>query len=116
MSFSGILDDGADWISENGVPTNLYIGWGSTTSTLTRASTDLTHEETEDRVTCTVSTATDCTWTISGTMTADSAKTITEFGVYTALTGGTLLAAATLSQEMDLSDTYTFNVTIPFIN
>lgn len=69
-----------------------YIGWGTGAGTFTRASTGLFTEASEDRVegTTAVTTTTheDDTFQISGQMTADGSKSITNAGVLDAAEGG----------------------------
>jgi len=75
-------------------PTTHYIEWASGTGAHSKASTALFGAVSEARVSATKSqpVADKNRWV--GTLTADSAKTITNAGVFTASAGGTLLLAS----------------------
>jgi len=75
-------------------PTTHYIEWASGSGAHSKASTALFGAVSEARVSATKSqpVADKNRWV--GTLTADSAKTITNAGVFTASAGGTLLLAS----------------------
>lgn len=86
---------GAGWIVDRVTDTvalgTNYIGWGTGAGTSAIGDTTLFTEASEGRVSATVSqpSANIIQWL--GTITADGAKTITNAGVFTASTGGTLI-------------------------
>lgn len=71
--------------------TNAKIGWGTGSGTASKSDTALFNESTEARASTTVSqpAADKLQWV--GTLTADSAKTITNAGLFDAATGGNLI-------------------------
>lgn len=73
------------------VPANWYIGWGTGAGTASKASTTLSTEASEARVVATKSQPTSDTNRFVGTLTAAGTKTITNAGVLSALTVGSLL-------------------------
>ena len=75
-------------------PQTQYIGWGTGTGTHSKTSTALFTESTEARVAATRSQPAADKIRYIGTLTADSAKTITNAGVLSASTGGTLILAS----------------------
>lgn len=73
----------------------LYLAWGSGTGTAASADESLFDEESEDRAVMvseivSVSTAND-SYKVTGAIVADGSKTITNWGVFDAPTGGNLL-------------------------
>ncbi len=76
-----------------GVPATWYGHWGTGAGTHDKASTDVFTPGSESRASCTMSQpAADKTrWVF--TLTADAGKTITNGGVFSASTGGTLIVA-----------------------
>lgn len=73
------------------VPATWYIGWGTGAGTAAKADTALFAEASEARVPATMSQPTADANRFTGTITADGSKTITNAGVFTASTAGTLL-------------------------
>lgn len=71
-----------------------YIAWGTGTTTAAASDTALTTESAEARVNGTSSqvttTTTNDTYRVTGTLTATGARAITEVGLLTAASGGTL--------------------------
>jgi len=86
---------GEEWIvdklDEIVQTTGDYIGWGTGAGTASKSDTTLFTEASETRVTATRTQplADKLQWV--GTLTADAAKTITNAGNFTAVTGGTLI-------------------------
>jgi hypothetical protein len=73
-----------------GAPANWYIAWGTGAGTAVKGSTTLFTEAAEARVTATESQPTSDTNRFVGTITAAAGKTITNAGVLSASTSGTL--------------------------
>lgn len=93
-----------------------YVAWGSGEGTAAKGNVILFNEESESRVTGTVTvegTGASAKCKVVATLTADSAKTISEVGVFTASTNGTLVIHETFDeQELAEGDTLTFSLTI----
>lgn len=68
-----------------------YIGWGTGAGTAAKGDTTLFTEATETRIAATVTQPTADKNQFVATLTADAGKTITNAGVLSAITGGTLL-------------------------
>jgi hypothetical protein len=71
-----------------------YIGWGTGAGTAAKADTTLFAEATEARVLGTRSQPAADTYRVVGQITADGSKTITNAGLFTAATVGTLVIHA----------------------
>ena len=73
----------------------LYLAWGSGAGVASAGSTDISTEETEDRTLMTSSVVTvvqtNDGYQLVGSIVADGNKTITNWGVFTASSGGILL-------------------------
>jgi hypothetical protein len=118
MTFSGVTNAGADWISKNGIPGEVYINWGGGLEP-DLTSTELDGEFSEGRVSATIDTSVPATWTIDAvqTSTTSEPKTITNMGVFSEPTGGVLIFAAGIEDQIvDFSDWFEFNVAIPFLS
>jgi hypothetical protein len=70
---------------------NSYVAWGTGTGTAVKGSTTLFTEASEARVLCAISQPSADINRWIGTITADGTKTITNAGLFTASTGGTLV-------------------------
>lgn len=93
-------------------PANWYIGWGTGAGTAAKGDTTLFTEAAEARVTATESQPAADQNRFVGTITATGAKTITNAGVLSASTGGTLLlhsdfAGVTLAINDSIQFTFT---------
>lgn len=84
----GLLTDILD--GTTAVPANWYIGWGSGAGTAAKGDTVLSTEEAEARVAATASQPTASTNKLLAQLTAAGTKTITNAGVFSASTVGTL--------------------------
>lgn len=73
------------------VPTNWYVGWGTGAGTAVKGSTVLFTEASESRVATTDTQPSADINRFVGTITADGGKTITNAGIFSASTSGTLL-------------------------
>ena len=73
------------------VPTNWYVAWGTGAGTAAKGDTTLSTEASESRVAATMSQPSVDINRFVATITADGAKTITNAGVLSASTSGTLL-------------------------
>ena len=85
---------GEEWIVDmldGGTVGTQYIGWGTGAGTAGKSDTTLFTEASEARVSATRSQPVADKIRYVGTLTADGAKTITNGGVLTALTGGILV-------------------------
>ena len=112
LSTEIVTNGGDDWMLQNAIASaTLYIGWG-TGAGPTKSSTGLTTPASEARVQATV-THTTGQVVISGSITSASSQTITELGIFTASTGGTMIAGGTLSQTVAVGGGITFTLTIP---
>ncbi len=90
-----------------------YIGAGTGTGTFTKASNELFGEVSEARVAATKSQPTPDKNQWEGIQTYTSSKTITNAGVFSAPTGGTLIVAADgLSLAMNSGDSIIFIFTL----
>ena len=74
-----------------GVPANWYVGWGTGAGTAAKGDTTLFTESAEARVAATKSQPTTDTNRFVATITASAGRTITNAGVLSASSGGTLL-------------------------
>lgn len=74
-----------------GVPANWFVAWGTGAGTAVKGSTTLFTEAAEARVAATKSQPTTDTNRFVATITASSGKTITNAGVLSASSGGSLL-------------------------
>lgn len=79
-----------DWLDTG----TQYVAWGTGAGTHSKSSTTLFTEASEARVTVTRTQPTPDKIRYEGTLSADAAKTITNAGVFTALTGGVLIVAS----------------------
>lgn len=73
------------------VPANWYVGWGTGAGTAAKGDTTLFTEASESRVAATMSQPSADVNRAVATITADGTKTITNAGLLSASTGGTLL-------------------------
>lgn len=73
------------------VPTNWYVAWGTGAGTAVKGSTVLFTEASESRVITTDTQPSADVNQFVGTITADGTKTITNAGIFSASTSGTLL-------------------------
>ena len=102
-----------------------HIGWGTGTNAVTTADTTLQTEDTGGSPayaratgadTQTPTTTTNDTQTVIGTITSNGTKTITEAGLFTAATSGTLYVRGVLATPITVavndSVQFTFNVSI----
>ncbi|MCF7819886.1 MAG: hypothetical protein K9M44_00240 [Candidatus Pacebacteria bacterium] len=84
-----------EWIVDkidNQVTTNVeHIAWGSGSGSLSKNNTTLFNEESEARIEASRSQASADVIEWIGTLTAESAKTITEAGLFNNITAGSLL-------------------------
>lgn len=100
-----------------------WVAWGTGSTSVTLGDTGLTTEDSAGspayaRISGTVSqttiTTTADTYTVVGTLTANGTKTISECGLFTAVTSGSLFVRAVLASPISvaLNDTvqFTFNV------
>lgn len=97
--FATVLTNGGeafivDKLMENTNAKANYIGWGTGSGTHSKDSTALFQEGTETRVLATESKPSADTYRLVGTLTANTTKTITEVGTFTAQTGGILVIAS----------------------
>lgn len=76
------------------VPANWYVGWGTGAGTAVKGSTTLNTEAAEARVAATMSQPVADKNRAVATITSASAQTITNTGLFSASTGGTLLIHA----------------------
>lgn len=83
------LIDGTSAVHLDG--TNAHVAWGTGAGTASKSSTTLFTEASEARVAATVSQPSADINQWVGTLTADAAKTITNAGLFTAVTGGILV-------------------------
>lgn len=72
-------------------PANYYIGWGTGTNTAAKGDTTLQTEASESREAATESQPSANINQFVATITADGSKTISEAGLFTASTSGTLV-------------------------
>ena len=93
-----LVDVGEAWIIDvldaaisNQTSFTQYIHWGTGAGTAAKADTDLFTPASEARVSATRSQPAADTVQYVGTLTADAGKTITNAGVWTAITTGTLI-------------------------
>jgi len=102
-----------------------HIGWGTGSTSVTLGDTTLATEDSAGspayaRVTGadtqTTTTTTNDTQTVVGTLTSNGTKTITECGLFTAATSGTLYVRAVLgtSIAVQVNDTIQFTFNIQF--
>lgn len=73
------------------VPANWYLGWGTGAGTAAKGDTTLFTESAEARVAATMSQPTADKNRFVATLTASASRTITNAGILSASTGGTLL-------------------------
>ena len=95
-------------------PANHYIGWGTGAGTAAKGDTTLFTEASEARVVATRSQPAADQNRFVGTITADGTKTITNAGVLTASSGGTLLLKSDFTGvALNASDSiqFTFDLT-----
>jgi len=91
------------------VPANWYVGWGTGADTADKTDTTLSTEATEARVITTDSQPSADVNRFTGTITADGTKTITNAGILSASTGGTLLLFSDFSGvALNASDSIQF--------
>ena len=108
---------GAAWvvdkITEEVQTSTMYIGWGTGAGTSAVGDTALFTEASEDRAVAeeTQPSANVVQW--SATITADGSKTITNAGVFTASSGGTLVCKSDFTgRYIDAGDEITFTFQI----
>ncbi len=94
-------------------PANWYVGWGTGAGTAAKGDTVLATEASETRIAATESQPTADANRFVATMTADGAKTITNAGVLSAITTGTLLLHSDFTGILlATSDTIEFTFTL----
>lgn len=94
-------------------PANWYIGWGTGAGTAAKGDTTLFTEASEARVIATDSQPAANQNQFVATITADGSKTITNAGVFSAASGGTMLLKSDfVGVGVDASDTITFTFTL----
>ena len=94
-------------------PANYYIGWGTGAGTAAKGDTTLFTEASESRVTATESQPSADQNRFVGTITADGTKTITNAGVLTASTSGTLMFKSDFTGiALNASDAIEFTFTV----
>lgn len=94
-------------------PANYYIGWGTGAGTAAKGDTVLFTEASEARVVGAESQPTTDSNRFIGTLTADGTKTITNAGVFTASTSGTLMLHSDFTGvALNASDSIQFTFTI----
>lgn len=89
-----ITNAGEEWVVDALVATSVWGAWGTGAGTAAKTDTALFTEATEARVATTDSksgTGSAALWRNVFTLTADGAKTITNYGILSASTGGTLI-------------------------
>lgn len=89
-----VTNVGEEWIVDALVATSVWGAWGTGAGTAAKADTTLFTESTEARVATTdskVGTGATAVWRNIFTLTAAAAKTITNYGILSASTGGTLI-------------------------
>lgn len=93
-----------------------YIAWGTGTGTAAKSDTTLFTEATESRVAGTVTvtgSGNGAKYQVSGTITADGTKSITNAGNWTASTGGALLVKGDFTGiPLSSGDQITFTITV----
>ena len=95
--------------STTAVPANWYVGWGTGADTADKTDTTLSTEASESRVAATMTQPSANVNRFSATITADGTKTITNAGVLSASTSGTLLLFSDFSGvAVDASDSIAF--------
>jgi len=80
------------------VPADYYIGWGTGAGTAVKGDTALVTEAAETRVAVVQTQPTVDTNRFTATMTSASTQSITEAGVFTAITAGTMLLSSDFAQ------------------
>lgn len=96
-----------------------YIGWGTGTTTAAVGDTTLTTESAEARTNGTSSqvttTTTNDTYRVTGTLTATATRAITEVGLFTAATAGTLFMHSDFAAlNLAAGDSVTFTIDTQF--
>lgn len=89
-----VTNGGEEWIVDALVATSVWGAWGTGAGTAAKADTTLFTEASEARVAIIdskVGTGSAAVWRNVFTLTASGAKTITNYGVLSASTGGTLI-------------------------
>jgi len=88
-----LTDVGEAWIvTKINVATKAeYVGWGTGAGTAAKADTTLSTEAAETRVAGTITTSPGDHYTVVSTLTSASAQTITNAGLFTAVTGPSLI-------------------------
>lgn len=95
------------------VPTNWYVGWGTGAGTAAKGDTVLFTEASESRVITTDTQPTSDTNRFVGTITADGTKTITNAGILSASTAGTLFIHGDhTSTAVNLNDSIQYTIEI----
>jgi hypothetical protein len=83
----------------------IYLAWGTGATAADPTATALDTEASEARVACVSSietvSQTDDAYKVTGAITADGSKTITEWGIFDASSGGNLLAIKSISPGDD---------------
>lgn len=94
-------------------PPTWYVGWGTGAGTAAKADTALFTEASESRVAATMSQPSADINQWVATLTADGTKTITEAGVHSAASGGTLLIHGDFTGiALDANDGIQFTITL----
>lgn len=93
-----------------------FIGWGSGEGEAAKDDTTLFIAESESHATATVSvvgSGVSAAYEVEATLTADSDKTITNAGTFTAITSGTMILHASFDpQDLNEDDQITFTFSI----
>lgn len=111
---------GEEWIVDKLTETSQnagnYVAWGTGAGTAAKGDTTLFTEASESRVTGTVSkvgTGQTAVYQVVGTITADGTKTITNVGLWSASSGGSLHVKADFTGvALVLNDAIQFTITI----
>lgn len=115
-----LTNAGEQWAAERLAGTNAldghFIGWGTGAGTAAKTDTTLATEASEARVAAAVSvqgTGASAAYQVQGTLTAAGAKTITNAGNLSALTGGTLIVHGDFTGiALAANDSIQFTITI----
>jgi len=102
-----------DFIDGTASPAGHFIGWGTGAGTHVKGSTTLFTEASETRVGATKSQPAVDKNQWQGTLTADGTKTITNAGIFSLVTAGTLILAADFAGiPLLLNETIKFTFTL----
>lgn len=111
-----VLTNGGAAYLANLLDSSYWIGWGTGVGTSDVSFVVLHTESTEPRIAATVNISGN-TLRVVGLMTADADKSITNAGVFSASTGGTLITMVDfISQPLEEGDGINFTFLLPVIN